>query len=224
MNTGQFYIPYYSSDKKIFHHLYSIFPFSSRKSLAQKTSHPLDQIKLSHLIEPKVISQLNIKAWKEKLERYQLHWSAYPSPQQKHFLSELYKQRMNLFLMPPEIGLPIPKMWLIQTPSFIWQAYLYLDVIRQKIPGEFISLREIETSFQNRIKRGFIHTRDFPQVENIPPFQAVIDYLFILKKVEVLKQVDTKHFQLNRCLMIPLNNREKEEITSHFYQQNDGIF
>jgi competence protein CoiA len=223
MNTGQFYIPYYFSDKKTFHHLYSIFPFSTRKSLAQKLSHHLDQIKLSHLIEPKVINQLNIKAWKEKSERYQLHWSSYPSPQQKQFFKELYNQRMNLFLMPPEIGLPIPNMCLIQTPSFIWQAYLYLDVLQQKIPGDFISLKEIETCFQNRIKRGFIHTRSFPQVEHMPPFQAVIEYLFILIKYEVLKQVDTKHFQLNRSLRIPLNNREKEEMASHFYQQNDGI-
>jgi competence protein CoiA len=223
MNTGQFYIPYYFSDKKAFHHLYSIFPYSTKKALAKKSSYPLDQIKLSHLLEPKVRCQLNIKAWKEKLERYQLHWSAYPSPQQKCFLNELYNQRMNLFLMPPEIGLPIPYMWLIQTPSFIWQAYLYLDVLRQKIPGDFISLKEVERSFQNRIRRGLIHTRGFPQVENISPFQAVMDYLFMLKKYEVLKQVDTNYFQLNHRLRIPLNNREKDEIAAQFYQQNSGI-
>jgi competence protein CoiA len=224
MNAGQFYIPYYFSDKKTFHHLYSIFPFSIKKALAKKSTYLLDQMTLSQLLEQNVSPKINIKAWKEKLERYQLHWSSYPSPHQKQFLNELYYRRMNLFLMPPEIGLPVPHSWLIQTPVFIWQIYLYLDILRQRIPGDFFSMAEVERSFANRVKKDQIHIRICPQIDNIRPFQAVMNYLFILIRYGVLKHVDTNLFQLKRSLKIPMNNREKEEIASHFYQQNKGIF
>lgn len=223
MNAGQFYIPYYSSDKKTFHHLYSIYPFSIKKALAQTSSYPLDQINLTHLLEKKTSPQINIKTWKIKLGSYQLHWSTYPGPQQKYFLNELYNQGLNLFLMPPEIGLPVPHSWLIKTPSFIWQTYLYLDIFRQRTPQDFLSTKEIEGSFANRIKKGQIHIRICPQINNIRPFQAVIDYLFILVNHGVLKHVDTGLFQLKRSLKIPTNNGEKDEITTGFYRHNEGI-
>jgi competence protein CoiA len=219
-SEGKFYIPYYSSDKGIFHLHYSIFPYSAQHAQVKKLSLQLDKINFPQLVEPKVNIQLDLKAWKQNLEKYQLNWSIFSNPRQKLFLHDLYGQRMNLFLLPPEIGLPVPHSWSIQTPSFIWQTYLYLDIFRQKHPGDIISLAEIERSFLNRKKKGQFVIRTFPQVTNRYPTLAVMEYLRILEKIGVLKSLDMKSWKFLRQIMIPLTNREKDEMAKKFYQQN----
>jgi competence CoiA-like predicted nuclease len=166
---------------------------------------------------------LNIEAWRQSLESYQLNWSAYPNPGQKYFLHTLYNHRMNLILMPPEIGLPVLHSCLIQTPAFIWQGYLYIDILRKKLPGDFISIEEVKRSFTNRIKKGHIQIRIFPLINTIRPFQAVMEYLFILEKYGVLRRHGERTIQVCRSIKIPMNNREKEEIATYIYQQNDLI-
>ncbi|WML43389.1 competence protein CoiA family protein [Neobacillus sp. PS3-40] len=218
---GQFFLPYYFPDKKHFHLLYSIFPFSMKNAFGQTLSLSLDKLTISSILDPKVNIKLSDQAWRKKLEVYQLHWSAYPSPGKKYFLRTLYNLRMNLFLMPPEIGLPILHSWLIQTPAFIWQAYLYIDIFRKKNIGDFITIEEIERSFTNRINKGQIQTRGFPQISIIRPFQAVMEYVFILEKHGVLDCKGGRSFLVRRNIKIPMTNREKEEMANYFYQQNN---
>jgi competence protein CoiA len=218
-----FYIPYYFSDQKILQLLYSIFPFSTKNAKAKASFLSLHKINLSNLVEPKVNIQLNIKAWKQKLESYQMNWATYPSPRQKNFLNELYNQRMNLFLLPPEIGLPVAHSWQIQTPAFIWQTYLYLDIFSKRHPGDFISLKEVEKSFRKRIMMGQIQIRNTPQETSSHPFQAVMEYIRTLIKCGVLKDESSNQIKLRQKIKIPLTNREKEEMTQRFFIENGEI-
>ncbi|HJV16841.1 MAG TPA: competence protein CoiA family protein [Bacillales bacterium] len=222
-SEGYFYLPYYFSDQKIFQLLYSIFPFSTKNAKAKTSLLSLDKIHVSNLVEPKVNIQLNIKAWKQKLELYQMHWAAYPNPKQKNFLNELYNLRMNLFLLPPEIGLPVTHSWLIQTPAFIWQTYLYLDILSKRHPGDFISLREVEKSFRKRIMMGQIQIRNAPQEISSHPFQAVKEYVAVLKKCGVLEGESSNQIKFRKKIIIPLTNREKEELTQRFFRENAEI-
>jgi competence protein CoiA len=223
-SDGHFYIPYYFSDQKILQLLYSIFPFSTKNAKAKVSFLSLDKITLANLVEPKVNIQLNIKGWKQKLESYQMNWAAYPSPRQKNFLDELYNQRMNLFLLPPEIGIPVSHSWQIQTPAFIWQTYLYLDIFSKRHHGEFISLKEVEKSFRKRIMMGQIQIRNTPQETSSHPFQAVREYINVLIKCGVLEGESSNQITLRQKIKIPLTNREKEELTQRFFREMGKSF
>ncbi|WP_256237252.1 competence protein CoiA [Bacillus sp. EB600] len=221
---GQLFIPSFSPDQNIITILYSIFPYSIKNVFLKKIANPIEKVKLAALLEPKLVPKLNVDQWISASAKYKLNWSVYPSVHQRRFFTEVYNNRLNFFLFPPEIGLPVPHGLYFQTPPFIWQAYYYLDVLRNKLPGEYISIQQIERSLAKRIKKNEIVPRQFPQIQKHKPLEAFIDYTRLLEKLGVLVKKMNNFYQVQRCLDIPLTNREKELLTLQFFTKNRQIF
>lgn len=221
--NGRLFLPSYSPETSTFQILYSIFPYSPKNAFIQKKNQPIEKLRLPLLLEHQPFEHLNIGQWKTALEKYKMKWLSFPSVPQQSFLNEIYNSGLNLFLFPPEIGLPVSRGILIQNPPFIWQAYYYLDVLKNKFPGDFVSIHEIERSLAVRITKKDLQIRSIPQANNLKPILAFVDYTRLLINLGVLNQKAEGIYQIGRLLEIPKTNREREEKVDKFYKKNHEI-
>jgi competence protein CoiA len=216
--NGQYFIPSYSPENKLFHIFGSFLPYSIRNTFTRHNQFPIHTISVNNIIEPILPNPCCLKEWDKEIERFKLNCSMRPSPEQKRFLHEIYLQHLNLFLLPPEIGLPVRHSLLIQTPTIIWQTYLYLDFIQYLSPNDYIDLKDVERTFYRRMRNKDIMMRELPQISNESPFRVVVEYFQQLEKVGIVSQKGQFIFQLNRRFAIPKSNREREEQKKYFDQ------
>lgn len=222
-NTGQLFLPAFSPKRKTLLILSSIYPYTTKNALAAKSFLPIEKIRLPDLLEPISQCGVNIYQWKSVIEKFTFNYFRYSSVRQRMFLQEIYLNRLNLFLLPPEIGLPVPLGVLFQTPPLVWQLYYYLDVLADKKPGDIIRLRDIEYRFSRRMKAGEIQARSLPQMGDVRPFAAAAEYTHLLIRLGILTHKGKQVFQVARNLDIPQTTGEREQMAAAFYQRNRKI-
>ena len=214
--SGRLYIPAYCPEKQLFQLVESITPISIKNTFAHLTSLSIQTIELDDVLRPNNNHPLSQASWNIEMERYIYNWALHPRTEHKQFLQEVYNQGLNLYLLPPEIGLPVAHSVLIQTPPFIWQTYLFVDVLAKQNPHNIITLKEINASFQKRIYKKQIILRSLPQVLNTNPNSAIIEYLELLEKLNILIRKSDTIFEVKKKIFIPQSNREREEAKQYF--------
>ncbi|WHY02102.1 competence protein CoiA family protein [Neobacillus sp. DY30] len=220
---NQLMLPSYCPEEKQFKILSSVRPYSTKNATANITHHLIDKTEIEELLAPQIIHYFNFFKWSLEMEKFMLNWSLHPNPELNRFLREIYVNNLNLYLLPPEIGIPSRRSLFIQTPAFIWQTYFYLDVLQNKIPKELIDLKEVERHFNKRILKNEIIIRRVPQLKNEKSFHAVKEYLFQLEKLGIVIKRSETVFQLRSRISIPKSNREKEERRKEFYQKYGSL-
>ncbi|MGG5253264.1 competence protein CoiA [Neobacillus sp. SM06] len=210
------FLPFFSPEHSRFIVLSSIFPYTTKYALVKKAEFPLKQSSVQSIINPVILPVVNSSLWKTRADLHQSNWCMHPGKEQKNFFEELYINRLNPFLLPVEIGLPIPHGQLIQTLPFVWQTYFYLDVLFHKNPGEWISPDEIKSSFLKRVASGQIMVRITPQVTSDYALEAVKEYLHMLEKLGRITPLQNGYFRVETPLVIPKTNSEKEAISKNF--------
>jgi competence protein CoiA len=218
----QLILPSYCPEEKKFKILSSIYPYSIKNAIANSALHPIQNTKIKDILEPKVINQFSFFKWSNEMEKNTINWSLHPSPDRNRFLREIYTHNLNLYLLPPEIGLSVSHSFLIQTPAIIWQTYLYLDVFQGKSPNDHINLKDVERNYNKRIKNNEIRIRNLPQL-NEKSFHAVSEYFLQLEKLGLLMKKKETIYQLQNKISIPKSNKEKEERRIEFFQKNRSI-
>ena len=161
--------------------------------------------------------------WKTEMDRIIQNMIRYSDQHKKKFLLEIYNNCLNPFLLPPEIGLPVPHSILIQTPPVIWQTYVYLDLLSHKKPSDLITMQEMKEHLNRRVKRHEVVTRHLPQVSHLNPLLAVIEYLLYLTKLGILSKVGETCFQVKEKIWIPHSNRERDENMVRFNQKHGSL-
>ncbi|WP_462408990.1 competence protein CoiA [Neobacillus sp. Marseille-QA0830] len=227
-SSGNLYIPAYCPENQLFHFVSSITPYSIKNAFASHSFYTLEKLQLNGLLEPRPIIYCHpgISQWLKTLERTKLTWSVHADACSSPFLSELYRQGLNLFLLPPEIGLPVPHALLIQTPPLIWQTYFFLDVLKNKQPGERVTPHEINAHLNQRINRREVILRHLPQLDQPenPPIKPLLEYLHILVDMEILVLNKLSNdFYLRQPLLIPSTNRQSEARKLAFTEKCDRI-
>lgn len=218
--SGQFYIPAYCPETGKFHILNSIIPYSVKNAVVHHMSYPLESTVLQDILEPrKTLKPLRLSRWASEIENYTFKLALHTGAGKNPFLQELYKRNLNLFLLPPEIGLPVTHSFFIYTSPIIWQTYLFLDLIANKNSGDFISLQELTWHVNKRIDRKEIIVRHLPQLESAHPMVPVIEYFHQLIGMGILTRKSATVCQLNRKIIIPRSNSEKEEAKRIFLQK-----
>jgi len=221
--SGNLYIPAYCPEKHLFQLVESITTFSIKNAFVKHSYYPLHKFVLDDLLEPERKNQFNLSSWNTENEKFILNWMLHPQSGNKYFLHEIYNRGLNLFLLPPEIGLPVDHSLLIQTPPIIWQTYLYLDVLANKNPNDLITFQEITVHFNKRIRRNDIIIRNLPQLQQLNPILAQIEYLQTLEQLGILTRKGETAFQLRQKIMLPRSSREREEAKMLFFQKNSNI-
>lgn len=222
-DAGQFYIPAYCPKSRKFHIVNSITPYSVKNAFVHQSNFPVASTLIQDILEPrKPSNQLNFSCWTRELENYTFKWALQPGNGKNPFLQELYKRNLNLFLLPPEIGLPVPHSFYIYSSPVIWQTYLFLDLFANKNSGDFITLQELTWQVNKRISRKEIMIRHLPQLDAVHPMVPVLEYFHQLMGLGILTRINTAACKLNRKITIPRSNSEKEkamQLFQHVYQQ-----
>jgi competence protein CoiA len=218
-SDGGLYIPSYCPEKRRFYLVGSIISYTVKNAFVQSYHFHIDNIRIQDLLNPKILNHVRVDHWNAEMEKFKFYWSMHPSPEKNSFFHEVYNQDLNLLLLPPEIGLPVQHSIFIETSPTIWQTYLYIDILSKKNPKELISIKEIEAHFKKRLSKKDIIIRNLPQFDDVEPFAAVIDYLYLLVKLGILTRKTETLFELQRNLTKPKSNREKAENTLDFYQK-----
>ncbi|SDN14805.1 competence protein CoiA [Bacillus sp. OK048] len=223
ITNRQLVLPSYCPEEKRFHILCSIQPFSIKNATANHQQFSIHKTGIEEILEPRVFNSFNYPKWANEMEKFTINWSLHPSPDVNRFLREIYHHNLNLYLLPPEIGLPVSHSLLIQTPPIIWQTYLYLDVFQNKSPRSLIDLKGVEKAFNKRAKLNELFLRKLPQLPNETPFIAVREYFQLLERLGIIIKRGESMYQVQKGFIIPTSNREKEEGKHEFYQKNRTI-
>jgi competence protein CoiA len=211
------YIPAYCPEKKQFHFIESLFPYSIKNVFAQYSIYPLEKMNINTLLAPpKKWFVLEYATWARTINHFTLKWALHSNAAQDPFLKEIYSRNLNIFLLPPEIGLPLPHSYYLQTSPVKWQTYLYLDVISRKHPGETITLQEIQFHVNKRMKRNEIVIRKLPQLNEINPMVPVMEYFRELIKLNIFIRTGDTTCQVKRKIIIPTTEKEKKEAQEFF--------
>ncbi|PLS02921.1 competence protein CoiA [Neobacillus cucumis] len=218
--AGRLYIPAYCSENRHFQIVDSITSFSIKNSFVHLSSFPLQTIQLDSILDPMKNHPPSLNSWNKEMDKFIFNWALHPHTQHKLFFQEVYNRGLNLFLLPPEIGLPVEHSVLIQTPPFIWQTYLFLDVLAKKTPFDLITIKEVNDSLQKRIQNKQIILRNLPQLKNIQPITALLEYLQLLIKLDILTRKSDRGFILQKPIKIPRSNSEREEDKKNFLTQH----
>ena len=130
-------------------------------------------------------------------------------------LHELYEAGESIHLTPSYVGIPIKNGLVIADSFFYWQCYLWLDIFAQKQFEELISKKELVRAIDERIKKGFLKTRNMPFIQGIMIESLINQYVEVLVKIDVLKKESEEIYRWNE--------REKR-ITKQEHQQNEKKF
>jgi competence protein CoiA len=221
--SRQLILPSYCPEEKQFQILSSFLPYSIKNTIANSLHFSIQNAGIEDIVTPKWIAHSNYSKWSIENERSTMNWSLHPSPDQNRFLREIYRHNLNLYLLPPEIGLPVHHSLLIQTPAIIWQTYLYLDALKDVSPNGLINLKEVERNFNDRIKTKAITLRTLPQIPRETFFLAVKEYFLQLERLGILLKRNETIYQLQNRIYIPKSNRDKEERRNEFIRKNKTI-
>jgi competence protein CoiA len=174
---------------------FQISPLSSRAFADFLSSHPLP-------LPPSFWNE-----WKRKKERWRLSYPRYRNRTNEKFSSHLYLWHLSPSLFPAEAGLPVAHLYWFETPAFIWQTYLLLEIMKRPRYVTF-SFRELYEEMKRLIQRKWIQIRTLPLVTNSHYSYAFMDYLCLLVRLQLLKRVGKTEFQRIRAAQIP-NTMEK---------------
>jgi len=224
-SDGSPYIPTYSPENQCLNIFELIKPITIRNAFVHQVSFPLRKLLLQELLEPRIVDgSLLFSSWEREVENFKLQWSLHPGGGQKHFLQELYSRNLNLFLLPPEIGLPVPHSIFIETPPLLWQSYLFLDILMNKNVNDLITVGKIQNQLKKRIYQKDITVRTLPQLDQIDPIIPVMEYFHRLEQFGILTQLQKDIFQMKSKINIPHTNREMAEARQIFHQKLSEFF
>lgn len=173
--------------------LVNIIPASIEQHFGQMVSVCLtESLTLKNILSPPVkeISYLNEWFKKRNLQLYnEIRYKGLNSK----LMKELYQSGVSPYNVPEFVGIPLLSGCIYRVPAFVWQGFIYIDLINEfKLRGS-ISEGWIHSRFLERIKNKDIILNKCPLMnQNI--FAALKEYLNFLRKIEYLEKISTNHY------------------------------
>ncbi|WP_377889582.1 competence protein CoiA [Alkalihalobacillus sp. R86527] len=114
----------------------------------------------------------------------------------------LYEKGEAIRLFPSEVGIPSTSNYWIETPSYLWQAWIVLVFLPKLHPHMTFTFTQLTSSFKELISRGIFKLRmnSFEMGVNM----ALHAYLEQLKRLNVIKERGDRYEKVHQPLM---NNR-----------------
>jgi competence protein CoiA len=220
---GGWHMPVYCPDFRSFIFLQHTMPVSSKKVVASISTFQRSETSLSVLLTPSPVTAIPLLRMLHELQKTKTSFFIQPTVIQKHFLNELYTKRMNLQLLPPELGLPVPSAPFLETPPLIWQTYIYLDILRFMKVGDIISKQNVNNAFLIRKQRQQITLRTMPLCKNSDIPEAINEYLTLLVSIGTLEKISEYLYKMVRPFYLPSSVEQQGSSEKQFYEKFDKI-
>lgn len=217
---GPGYIPYFCPDKNEFNIIHSICPASPSKALAAMKKMNVKQASLTSIVTLPPIAPHPTNLWLKKLERSKLGIGANPNTPYMHFLKELYRKGLNVFLLCPELGQPGYFSLPFVSCPVIWQSYIYLDSLSGLDPGRILTVKEVVGNLKLRVDRGDIILRPLPLAGDMTIEAAVYEYLLRLTISGILSKRHDGSFIFQKKMAFPKTSAAQAAMMEKFYLGN----
>jgi competence protein CoiA len=221
--SGIWFIPSYCSTTKMFIFLTNIVPTTTKNALTHFFSLPVQSCTFKQLLNPQKSTQFNAEDWRKEIDAQKVSIQM-NSRYQYEFINELYGNGVNISLLPPFVGLPVSDAPIIETPPFIWQSYLFIDLFNRKVANETFSFSEVYRLFTNRVQKGQIKTRILPFVPDCSMTLPLAQYLQLLVQFQVLEKINQNTFRLKEDIMSPEHFVQKQTREEQFYKDYHHLF
>lgn len=199
--------------------LKNITPFSQRMVLAELTVAPLNLLSPHQMIPRTSKNFPFLLAWRTKRKSWCLH-RVKTAKTSDPFFCELYNHRISPATIPIEIGVPIQGMLLIDTPAIEWQAWVYMDVLQKKKPGEKIIMNEVLRHFKKRIKNGEIKLRSLPILKEKDVMEPVRKYIRFIEELGYIKESEVGIYTVICSFALPSTSDQSVALERNFYHKS----
>ncbi len=222
-STGSWYLPAYCPASKIFIILHNLIPISTKNAFAHLSIIPLHQFTLERLFAKTSQLPFNSTEWKREIQYQKLNIQMRGFRQHHLLLKELYLSGLNITLLPPFIGFPVPNAVLVESAPLIWQTYFFIDQLLKRKAGDIITINDIFQGYVKRLERGSLKERSLPLAPNCSHLVPFIEYLEVLEKVQVIERVNTNTFRIKQVTEIPQHMGRQQILEDEFYHQYEDI-
>lgn len=199
-------IPFYCDERREVSFLHHLIPLSSTLAYGEWATFPLHAISFSSFFQtPQRQHDVLFHAWQMKKKQWRLSPLYYRT--NRTFCRIVYHAHMTPSLFPHEAGIPLRHAYWFETPPFIWQTYMLLEMMRIPLHVTF-SFHQLYERMRYFIRQNLIHIRRLPLVTKSHYSYALMDYLHALVSLRFLKKVGKSSFQRIRSWSLPRNAEE----------------
>lgn len=213
--TGDWYLPSYCPSIQSFITVSNLHPLSSQTMQCDCELLPLNQQQLSQWLNPSIHPTFHVSSWRKGIQQIKDNIIRYQSA--KIFLQEMYVNRLHLHLLPPYVGVPLRNNLILETSPIIWQMYMILDNLIFKELGSVLTHDYVYKRFINRIKKNHIKIRSTVNPTEKQIMTLIHEYIFLLTKCQILKEVRPNLYRYENKLSFPTNMTEARDFEDHFY-------
>jgi len=222
-NTGAWYLPSYCPSLKSFISITNLHPLSPHTMQCDYDVIPQSQLHLPQWLNPIFPNTFYITNWRKGIQHVKDNIIRFST--HKPFLQELYRNQLHLYLLPPYVGVPLRDNILLETSPIVWQMYVLLDNLFSKKIGSTLTKEIVYKRLIKRIDRNHIKVRSHvkPGVDQL--FALIREYLFLLTRCQVLKEITPNVYRYENLLSFPVTISEASNFEEQFYNNltNDKI-
>lgn len=199
------FLLYYCPTADKFVYLTNIVPYSSTKVIASLQYFSRKKLNYENLYKPSILQQNSIN--QELWQKVKTNWRVYPNRRKHPALN--YVNRMllqvnrSLPLFPSEAGIPTKYSFWIETPPYLWQTWLLLRFIFPHTKQSEFQFQQVYSQFKSLVQRRIFSVRNLPLIENSHYSFAIMDYLFYLSQLGILKKIGKSTFIVKQKINLP---------------------
>ncbi|MCX8046370.1 MAG: competence protein CoiA family protein [Anoxybacillus gonensis] len=219
-------IPFYCSTQRTMSFLHHLIPLSATIAYGEWTTVPLHALSFSSLRKRMNRQQTALfDAWNIKKKQWRMSPLYYRT--NRTFCRIVYEAHMTPSLFPHEAGIPLRHSYWFETPPFVWQTYMLLEMMNIPLHVTF-SFHQLYDRLQRFIRQNLIHIRSLPLVTKTHYSYALMDYLHALVSLRFLKKVGKSSFQRIRSWSLPQNMEEAirgdEQVLRRIVSKKEDFF
>ncbi|MBA2874936.1 competence protein CoiA [Thermaerobacillus caldiproteolyticus] len=193
---------YYCPETKQMFRLVRFIPFSPYCTFAIPLMNALSSLSFDDLLSyPSVPLPDDFwSEWLSEKKKWRLTFTMYPNKTNRRICSDFYHHRILPPLFPPEAGWPLSHSYLFETPPFIWQTYVLIELSKYH---EVIPLSSIYALMNEKIAARIVTVRTLPLANLYHYSRAVYEYLQLLTQLGYIEWKSRHTLQLIKPLTLP---------------------
>ena len=185
---------YYCPDTNQFSIFQHILLTGKKKTFGNLQFRRLGDILLTDLWKEESTVNNLMDQWLANKIRFRTIMSPHISSAEKEWRQSLYLMRLQPSLLPSIVNLPVPGQYQMRCAPWIWQSKICFELL---IPD-----RVVTRNMCYQLLRPFeFNQNHFPLIRC--PDDPIIDYLYLLTKLDYLKQISPTSFRVIKQVVYP---------------------
>lgn len=196
----------------------NIVPFSKNRAFCLEQIYTM-QDPIDMILQPSSQRVNFLPYWVANSEKWLIQQSLFPDARKNKFLQFLYQRRLHPTSLPWEIGIPLPNMYIIETPPIEWQFYVWYFFLYTRKIGAVITKDEIPRFIFHKL-HSYIRFRSLPAISMDKKVQPFNNYISFLTSIGFFKDMKDKLIVVKKPEILKQGNVDRTYRKGVFYSKN----